>query len=282
MLSVTVREVLACRARLGIAQIAGPADSRATVKQVFPYPAQGNGRIPKATPPHAILLFPTGASNRNYLNGQTRQISPAAFRNIPCIAVSGREIPDDLQKYSEWTGTPVFASSFDDSLIHSRLLGLLREMGERTVVVHGVLVRILGRGVLIMGESGVGKTAFGLSLMHSDNRWVADDAVVLEGRGDALYGRGHERTRDWIAVRGRGILRAEGLLGGERLLGQTRVDLIIRLIRTSGKGEKCADDPFREFVGVSIPCRDLATDVDLRRTADRLLDCVRDRMTAQH
>jgi hypothetical protein len=83
-------------------------------------------------------------------------------------------------------------------------------------------------------------------------------------------------------VRGRGILRAEELLGGERLLGQTRVDLIIRLIRASGTGEKCAEDPFREFVGVSIPCRNLATDVDLRRTADRLLGCVHGWMTAQH
>jgi serine kinase of HPr protein (carbohydrate metabolism regulator) len=282
MRPVTVREILACRARLGIIQVVGLTDSLETVNQVFPYPAQENGRIPKATPPHAILLFPPGAAKRNFLNGQIRRVSPAAFRNIPCIAVSGREIPDDLKSFSESTGIPAFASCYDHFLVYSRLIGLLREMGERTVVVHGVLVRILGRGVLIMGESGVGKTAFGLSLMHSDNRWVADDAVILEGRGDALYGRGHERTRDWIAVRGRGILRAEELLDGERLLGQTRVDLIIRLIRASGKGEKCAEDPFREFVGVSIPCRDFATDVDLRRTADRLLDCVRGRMTAQH
>jgi serine kinase of HPr protein (carbohydrate metabolism regulator) len=110
---------------------------------------------------------------------------------------------------------------------------------------------------------------------------VADDAVILEGRGDALYGRGHERSRDWIAVRGKGILRAEELLGGERLLGQTHVELIIRLVRESGKPDpRVGGDLFRELVGVSIPCRDLTTDVDPRRMADRLLDCVRGRMTA--
>jgi HPr kinase/phosphorylase len=175
----------------------------------------------------------------------------------------------------------VFATHYDHSLIHSRPAGSLRETGERRVMVHGVLVRVSGRGVLLMGESGIGKTGSGLSLMHSDNRWVADDAVVLEGKGDALYGRGHERTRDWIAVRGRGILRAEELLGGERLLGQTRVDVIIRLIRASGTDEDAGRDLFREFAGVSIPCRDLVVDVDPRRTAGLLLHCVRDLPTAQ-
>jgi serine kinase of HPr protein (carbohydrate metabolism regulator) len=280
MRPITVKEVLACRTRLGITQVTGPTGSRTTVKHVFPYSVEANGLIPKATPPHAILLFPPGAAKGDFLNGQTRRAYPAAFRNIPCIAVSGQQIPDDLRRYSESTGTPAFASCFDHFLIHSRLIGLLREMGERTVLVHGVLIRILGRGVLLMGESGVGKTASGLSLMHSDNRWIADDVVILEGRGDALYGRGHGRSRDWIAVRGRGILRAEELLGEERLLGKTRVDLMVRLIRTSGKAENCGGDLFREFVGVSIPCRDLVTDVDPRRTADRLLDCVRGWMTA--
>jgi HPr kinase/phosphorylase len=169
----------------------------------------------------------------------------------------------------------VFASRYDPSLIQSRLTGLLREIGERTVMVHGVLVRVLGHGVLLMGESGVGKTSSGLFLMHSGNRWVADDAVILEGRGDALYGRGHERSRNWIAVRGRGIVRAEELLGRERLLGQARVELIVRLMQTTGKDEQAGSGRVREFVGVSIPCRVLVTDADPRWTADRLLECVR-------
>jgi serine kinase of HPr protein (carbohydrate metabolism regulator) len=280
MRPVTVKEVLACRARLGITQVAGPADSPEIVRYVFPCPAQAGGRITEKMPPHAILLFPPGTAGRNFLDGQNRRISRTRFRNIPCIAVSEREIPDDLQRYSESSETPVFASCYDPFLIQSRLTGLLREMGERTVMVHGVLVRVLNRGVLFMGESGIGKTASGLSLMHSGNRWVADDAVILEGRGNALYGRGHEKSRDWIALRGRGILRAEELLGAERLLGQTRVELVIRLIRASGKDKDAGKDLFREFVGVSIPCVDFVTDADPGPMADRLLDCVRGRMTA--
>jgi serine kinase of HPr protein (carbohydrate metabolism regulator) len=276
MRPVTVEKILACRARLGITQVLGPAGSSRPVKHVFPYPVEENGRIPIATPPHAILLFPHTPAGGNFCNGQNRRLPHPIFRSssCACVAVSDQEIPDDLQKYSECTGTPVFASRYDHSLIYSRLIGLLREMGERRVMVHGVLVRVLGRGILLMGESGIGKTDSGLSLMHSDNRWVADDAVVLEGRGDVLYGRGHERTRNWIAVRGRGILRAEELLGSKRLLEESRVDVIIRLIRASGTYEDAGRDLFREFADVSIPCKDLVVDVDPRRMADRLLNCV--------
>jgi HPr kinase/phosphorylase len=279
MRPVTVKQVLACGARLGITQVAGPVDSSSPVKHVFRYPVEESGRISKATPSHAILLFPITGAGRNICNRQSRCLYHVTFRNISCIAVSDQAIPNDLRKYSEWTGTPVFASCYNPSLIHSRLIGLLNEMGERRVMVHGVLVQVLGRGVLLMGESGIGKTALGLSLMHSVNRWVADDAVILEGKGDTLYGRGHERTQDWIAVRGKGILRAEELLGEERLLGQTRVDMIIHLIHASGRDEDAGRDLFREFVGVSIPCRNLVMNVDPRRVADRLLNCVRDQLT---
>ncbi|MCE5266203.1 MAG: hypothetical protein LLG97_22055 [Deltaproteobacteria bacterium] len=271
MRPVTVKELLACRTRLGIAQVAGPAGSTAAVTRVFSYPARENGWSAGTMPSQAIVLFPPGEAWRDFLSGGACPISPP-FRNVPCMAVSAREIPGDLRSYSESSGTPLFASLHDPFLLHSRLTGLLRELGERTVMVHGVLVRLSGRGVLIMGESGIGKTSTGLALMHSEHRWVADDAVILEGKRDTLYGRGHERSRGWIAVRGRGILRAEELLGPKRLLGRSRVDVIIRLTAAAGHSGNSAAPV--SWVGVTIPCRDLTTDIDPGRTADRLLDCL--------
>lgn len=276
MRPVTVKQVLTHGARLGITQVAGPAGSSMPVKHLLQCSLEPRGRNPKATPSHAVLLFPTAAAKRNFCKGQHRRLYHGIFRNISCIAISDQEIPHDLQEYSERTGTSVFASRYDPSLIHSRLTGLLREMGERRIMVHGVLIRVLGVGILLMGESGIGKTAAGLSLMQSGNRWVADDAVILEGKGDALYGRGHERTRDWIAVRGRGILRAEELLDGQRLLRQIRVDVIIRLIRAPRGGTDVGADSFCRFAGVSIPCRELVAGVAPPQMADRLLDCVCD------
>jgi len=184
-------------------------------------------------------------------------------------------MPAFFQDYSERTGTPGFASEFDEWLLQSRLTGLLREIGQRRVMVHGSLILLAGRGVLLTGESGIGKTAAALAAMHSDNRWVADDAVVLQARGNFLYGRGHIRTRDWVAVRGRGILRSAELLGADRLLvGEARVDLVVRLIRSQSSEESAAAHSCRSYAGISIPCRELVADAAPLQMADRLMDCV--------
>ncbi len=126
------------------------------------------------------------------------------------------------------------------------------------VVVHGVLVQVSGLGVLMMGDSGIGKTACGLDLVARGSLWIADDAVVLERRGDALYGRGHERTKKLIAVRGLGILEPRSLLGAESLLEETRVHLIIQFIRNipeqgSIRGDESGS--FLEIAGIPLSCR---------------------------
>jgi serine kinase of HPr protein (carbohydrate metabolism regulator) len=103
---------------------------------------------------------------------------------------------------------------------------------------------------------------------------VADDVVVLEGRGTALYGHGHQRVRDWIAPRGRGLLRAESLLGAEVLLGEARVDCILRLVRNS-RCEAADEDgrnlTVRRIVGVDLPCWSLAAGGGSRRVAERVM-----------
>jgi hypothetical protein len=275
MKPVTVKELLDSGERLGITRIAGPADSARPARRVLLYPDQTGGPFPRVLPDHVALVLSPAAVKESFRKECSGRHFPAACRKISCLALPGREIPTFFQGYAKRTGTPVFASRFDQWLIHSRLTGLLREIGQRRVMVHGSLVRLAGRGVLLMGESGVGKTSTGIAAMHSDNRWVADDAVVLEAREGLLYGRGHAGTRDWISVRGRGILRSEELLGAERLLAKTRVDLIVRLICAPGRENDAVAQPFHRYAGVSIPCRELLADEAPPRMAERLMDCVR-------
>ena len=121
-------------------------------------------------------------------------------------------------------------------------------------MVHGVLVRLSGQGVLMTGDSGIGKTECGLELVNRGSKWIADDAVILERRGDLLYGRGHRRTRRLIAVRGRGILDVHELLGTGAIREETRVDVIIRFVRqtdrkwTDGAGD--GEDSMLEIMGI--------------------------------
>lgn len=273
MSSLTVKELLADRDRLGITEIAGRADSSRPVRRIIRYPhesAGGNGAAP------AVLIYPSAGDGRGLCRRWDGRPFPAAFPKVSCIALTGRVIPASFQDYSERTGTPGFASDLDEWLLQSRLTGLLREMVRRQVMVHGSLILLAGRGVLLTGESGIGKTSAALAAMHSDNRWVADDAVVLQARGNLLYGRGHIRTRDWIAVRGRGILRSAELLGADRLSGEARVDLVVRLIRSQGAEKRTVAQSCCSYAGIPIPCRELVTDAAPLKMADRLMDCVGD------
>jgi serine kinase of HPr protein (carbohydrate metabolism regulator) len=149
-----------------------------------------------------------------------------------------------------------------------------REKGGLSIVVHGVLVRASGLGVLIMGDSGIGKTDCGLDLIARGGLWIADDAVVLERRGDALYGRGHERTKKLIAVRGRGILEARTLLRTEALLEETQVHLIIQFIRYSPEEDVvrgCESRSFLEIAGIPLSCRRVAAGGGSRQMADEVI-----------
>ena len=274
MRPVTVKEILTYGERLGITEIVEPPGVRGSVRHLLRYAGgeSGHGMTPFR---HSMLILPRNAADGAYENGWNGSVPPSLFRNISCLALSAQRITVFLRQFSERTETPIFSSCYDDSLLHSRLTGLLRERGERQVMVHGVLVRVWGLGVLLLGESGIGKTACGLALMGKGNRWVADDAVVLEGRGDAVYGRGHQRTAGRIAVRGRGVLRAADLLGMGRLLQETRVDVLIRLVRGTERNAVQEGESFQEMVGVSLRCRDLAADVDPRRMAERVTGYVR-------
>jgi serine kinase of HPr protein (carbohydrate metabolism regulator) len=272
---VTVKEILTYGERLGITEIVEPPGTCGSVRHLLRWYAGGESGQGMTPFPDSMLILPPAAAERAYENGWNGFVPPSLFRNISCLALSAPKITVFLRQFSERTETPIFSSCYDDSLLHSRLTGLLREKGERQVMVHGVLVRVLGLGVLLMGESGIGKTSCGLALMGKGNRWVADDAVVLEGRGDAVYGRGHQGTAGRIAVRGQGVLRAADLLGAGRLLQETRVDVLVRLVRRSERNAVQKRESFQEMVGVSLRRRDLAADVDPRRVAERVAGYVR-------
>jgi HPr kinase/phosphorylase len=152
-----------------------------------------------------------------------------------------------------------------------------REKTGRTIVVHGVLVQASGLGVLMTGDSGIGKTACGLDLVAGGCLWIADDAVVLERRGDALYGRGHERTKKLIAVRGRGILDVRSFLKAEALLDETRVHLIIQFIRNLPEQGVVRDGEsasFLEISGVPLSCWRVAAGGGSAQMADEVIGFV--------
>jgi serine kinase of HPr protein (carbohydrate metabolism regulator) len=267
MRPLAVRELFSFRERLGITGIAGPADSARPARRVLRYPDGTGGRHRAALLTQAVLIFSSAVPEERFrekLDGH-----PPAAVAVSCSGGASGGIPPFFQEYAERTQTPLFASGFDEWLLSSRVTGLLEELGKKRVMVHGTLVTLSGLGVLLTGESGIGKTSTALAAMAGDSRWVADDAVILQARAGLLYGRGHTRTRASIAVPEKGILPAGAHLGNGRLLDQTQVHLMVRLVRPPGQ-EGRAEARCR-FVGVSIPCRELPVDVSPARMAARLM-----------
>ena len=277
IMPVKVKDILSCRERLGITQLSVPPGVSGSVIRVCIRPREKEGIL---TPlPRTILIFPPTASDGRVSIADIRCLSPLSRRNISCAAFSeANELPDDLGKCSEAQRIPVFTSCYDASLLKSRLIGLIREKGGRQIMFHGVLIRLLGLGILITGDSGIGKTACSLELVNRGSNWIADDAVLLERRGEVLYGRGHHRTRTLIAVRGRGILDVHDLLEAEAIREETRVNVIIRFVRESDKegttGVDEEESSILEIMGIPVPCRRLEAGDGPRQMSEQVMKAV--------
>jgi hypothetical protein len=275
MTPVNLKALLACRERLGITQVIEPPGVVTYTGEVLSYPGREEGR--PALSPRTIVILPpeVRVASGSESSGGANSPFPFPYPAISCAALSeAPRLTERIRQYSERTRTPVFSSRYDAALLHSRLIALLGELGERRVVVHGVLVQVGGVGVLITGESGIGKTACGVELVNRGALWVADDVVVLQGRGTSLYGSGHRRVRNWIALRGRGLLRAETLLGKKALLAETRVDCVIRLGRSGCETVESARNRWdRRIAEVPLTCWSVAAD-DPHRTAGRVIEIV--------
>jgi HPr kinase/phosphorylase len=124
-------------------------------------------------------------------------------------------------------------------------------------VLHGVLMDILGLGVLIVGESGIGKSECALDLVVRGHRLVADDAVELRVRADAyLMGNCPELTRHHMEIRGIGLINVQDLFGVASTRRSKRVELVVQLERWDPTREYerlGLDEAHYEALGIRVP-----------------------------
>lgn len=127
--------------------------------------------------------------------------------------------------------------------------------------VHGVLVDIYGEGVLIMGESGIGKSEVALELIHRGHRLVSDDVVEIRRISDtSLVGSAPEVTRHFIELRGIGIIDAKSLFGVEGVKSQQEISLVIKLEEYNKEQEYDRlglEEQFIEFLGNQVVCHSI-------------------------
>jgi HPr kinase/phosphorylase len=158
---------------------------------------------------------------------------------------------------SERCRVPLLRTAMSTPLAIARIGAILDDALAVRKVIHGVLLDILGLGVLITGESGIGKSECALDLVVRGHRLVADDTVEVRRRGDSeLIGTCPELTRHHMELRGLGVINVRDLFGVASTRLSKRIELVVQLDRWDPAREYDRlglDENVFEFFGVKVP-----------------------------
>jgi len=148
------------------------------------------------------------------------------------VLADAQKVPPALQAMCEETNIPMFSSPESSAYVIDVLRSYLSRHFADRASMHGVLMDILGLGVLITGESGLGKSELGLELVSRGHGLVADDAVDLyRVNQDTIEGRCPELLRNLLEVRGIGLLDIKAIFGETAVRRKMRLKLIVHLVR---------------------------------------------------
>jgi HPr kinase/phosphorylase len=158
------------------------------------------------------------------------------------VVANGEAVPPVLLDGAERTGTPLFASSLASPILMSYLGHYLTQRLAEVTSIHGVFLEVLGTGVLIKGDAGVGKSELALELITRGHRLVADDVVELKHVApNTLEGNCPPLIRDFLEVRGLGILNIRFLFGETAVKPQKNLKLVVELVPPHAAGEAGLD-----------------------------------------
>lgn len=160
-----------------------------------------------------------------------KRINEYVGHNPVCVIVArGEEIPDYLINKANKNGIPVFSTKISTTRFSSMLLNYLEEKLAPIKVIHGVLVDIYGIGVLIKGQSGIGKSETAIELVKRGHRLVADDIIEIKKVGELhLSGSAPNNSRYFLEMRGIGIINVKTLFGAGAVKHDSPINLAIKL-----------------------------------------------------
>jgi len=181
---------------------------------------------------------------------------------VPCLIYTTEIYPDEeMLKEAVATNTPVFATDERTTPFQAELIRWLNVELAPCISIHGVLVDIYGVGVMIMGESGIGKSEAALELIKRGHRLVTDDVVeIRKVSDDTLVGRAPSITKHLIELRGIGIVDVKALFGVQSVRETQTIDLVITLEEWDKNKEYDRlglEDEYTEFLGNKVVCHSI-------------------------
>ena len=177
-------------------------------------------------PPEQAHL--TSGDPESYLHclKQLFEPSPTAL-----IFTNGLQPTVECKAQAHRCHTAILKTAKDDRHVIRRLLEFFGEISDETMLVHGVFMEVLGKGVLLSGDPGIGKSELALALISRGHRLVADDATELyKTSTHAVFGRCPKVLQDFLEVRGLGLINIRAMFGNSAIKPDKRLHLIIDLI----------------------------------------------------
>ncbi|MBQ2308129.1 MAG: HPr(Ser) kinase/phosphatase [Clostridia bacterium] len=204
-----------------------------------------------------------GKAEHKYLSGLSipqRAIRINAFFKMKPVAVvvtSNLQIYDDMLEAARAENIPLLRTEERTSPFMAALIALLNTSLAPRITRHGVLVEVYGEGVLILGDSGIGKSETAIELVKRGHRLIADDAVEIKRvSNQTLVGTAPDLIRYYIELRGIGIVDVRRLFGMGAVKATERIDLVIKL--ESWAPDKLydrfgLDEETENILGIGVP-----------------------------
>lgn len=175
-----------------------------------------------------------------------------------CVFTHALEIPQVFSDLAEEAGCPVLSTDLESTEFSTRLLRVFSNIFAPKKSMHGVLVEVFGVGIILVGDSGVGKSETALELIERGHRLVADDIVEIRCvNGNSVLGRGaNKMISHHMEIRGLGIINIEQLYGVGAIREQKEVQLIVKLEEwdTNKVYDRLGtEENTMELLGVKIP-----------------------------
>ena len=208
-----------------------------------------------------------GYVEQAYINTLPREVRMERYdkllsSEIPCVVYSrGQEPDEDMQNLCLHYQVPLMVSEKSTSDLMAEVIRWLKVKLAPCISIHGVLVDVFGEGVLIMGESGIGKSEAALELIKRGHRLVSDDVVEIRKVSDAtLVGSAPDITKHFIELRGLAFIDVKSLYGVESVKDTQNIDMVIKLEDWDKDKEYDRlglEDRYTEFLGNQVVCHNI-------------------------
>ncbi|MBR3971836.1 MAG: HPr(Ser) kinase/phosphatase [Ruminococcus sp.] len=208
-----------------------------------------------------VIIF--GLTEYSYLGQfddetQFEMVDRLFSKHPPAIIIARSLQPSDaIVRSAEKNGVPILRSAETTSAISASLITFLNAVLAPRITRHGVLVEVYGEGVLLIGDSGVGKSEIAVELIKRGHRLIADDAVEIRRVSNrTLVGSSPENIRHFIELRGIGIINARRIFGMGAVKLTEKIDMVINMEQwdTEKVYDRIGmDNTYTEIMGIQVP-----------------------------